>query len=44
MRRKIPYILLAISILLILAGIWLGELPRIIKNATTLCLDCIGIG
>ena len=44
MKRKAPYILLAISFLLLLAGIFLDEIALVLQNATTVCLDCIGIG
>jgi TRAP-type C4-dicarboxylate transport system permease large subunit len=44
MKRKAPYILLVIFILLLLAGIFLDEIALVLRNATTLCLDCIGIG
>jgi len=44
MRKKLPYILLAIFILLLLSGIFLGEVARVLQHATTVCLDCIGIG
>jgi len=44
MRSKAPYILLAIAVLLLLCGIFLGELGSVLRNATLLCLDCIGIG
>jgi len=44
MKRKAPYILLAIFIILLLWGIHREEVGTVIRNATTLCLDCIGIG
>ena len=44
MSNKAPYILLIIFVLLLLAGIFLGEVSKIIGHATTVCLDCIGIG
>ena len=44
MRNKAPYILLLIFVLLMLSGIFLGEIGKVIRNAALLCLDCIGIG
>ena len=44
MKRKAPYILLALCLLLLLAGILLDEIALVLQNAKTLCLDCIGIG
>jgi len=44
MRNKAPYILLIIFILLLLCGIYRGEVAKILGHATIVCLDCIGIG
>ena len=44
MRNKAPYILLIIFVLLLLCGIFLGEVAKILGHATIVCLDCIGIG
>ncbi len=44
MRNKTPYILLILFVLLLLCGIYLGEVAKVIRNAALLCLDCIGIG
>lgn len=44
MRKKAPYILLIIFVLMLLGGIFLGEVARILRHATIVCLDCIGIG
>lgn len=45
MRRKSFLIVLAVGVLLLLAGILRGtELPRILAKATHICLECIGIG
>jgi len=43
-RSKAPYILLMIFVLLLLCGIFFGEVGKVLRNATLLCLDCIGIG
>lgn len=44
MRKIAPYILLIVFGLLLLSGIFLGEVAKVLRHATTLCLDCIGIG
>lgn len=44
MRKKAPYILLLIFLLLMLGGIFLGEVAKVLGHATIVCLDCIGIG
>jgi hypothetical protein len=42
--RKAPFALIAIFILLMLAGISLGEPSRVLEQAISICLSCIGIG
>ena len=44
MRSKTPYILLTLFVLLLVCGIYLGEVAKVLRNAVLLCLDCIGIG
>lgn len=44
MRAKIPYILLIVFVLSLLLGIFLGEVPVVIRKAIYICLECIGIG
>ena len=44
MKAKIPYILLVISVLMMLGGIFLGEVSKVIETAVAICLGCIGIG
>ena len=44
MRKKTPYILLTLFVILLLCGILLGEIAKVLRHATILCLDCIGIG
>lgn len=44
MKAKIPYILLTISVLFLLGGIFLGEVSKVIEAGVILCLGCIGIG
>ena len=36
--------LLALSVLLILAGIFRGEADMVLQKAVNLCMECIGIG
>ncbi|MFZ5799169.1 MAG: CD1871A family CXXC motif-containing protein [Desulfobulbaceae bacterium] len=42
--RKGPFALLALFLLLFLAGIALGEPTRVLEQAWSICLSCIGIG
>ena len=44
MRRKLPWILLALSIVLMVVGIKMGEYEAVLEKAITVCLSCIGIG
>jgi len=44
MKRKLPWILFAVSIALVLVGLKLGEYATVLEKAVTVCLDCIGIG
>ncbi len=44
MRRRLPWILLAVSLGLMAAGLLLGEYRMALEKAITVCLDCIGIG
>jgi hypothetical protein len=43
-RRRLPWILLAVSLAAMTAGLLLGEYPKVLEKAVTVCLDCIGIG
>jgi cation transporter-like permease len=43
-RRKLPWILLAAFLGLMIAGLLLGEYRTVLEKAVTVCLDCIGIG
>jgi hypothetical protein len=43
-RRRLPWILLAVFLLLMVAGLLLGEYRAVLEKAVTVCLDCIGIG
>jgi hypothetical protein len=44
MKRKLPFILLAISLLLVALGLVSGEFRSVLEKARTVCLECIGIG
>ena len=44
MRRKLPAILLAVSLLLVALGLASGEFRAVLEKARTVCLECIGIG
>ena len=44
MKRRLPWILLALSIGVMTAGLLLGEYRTVLEKAVTVCLDCIGIG
>jgi len=43
-KRRLPWILLALSIGVMTAGLLLGEYQTVLEKAITVCLDCIGIG
>ncbi len=42
--RRTPLVLLALFVLLWLTGINLGEPGRVLEQAKSICLACIGIG
>ncbi len=42
--RRTPLVLLALFLLLWLVGINLGEPGRVLEQAKSICLACIGIG
>lgn len=44
MKRRLPWVLLTLSLLLMAAGLLLGEYKTVLEKAITVCLDCIGIG
>ncbi len=44
MKRKLPFILLAVSLLLVVLGLVSGEFRAVLEKARTVCLECIGIG
>ncbi len=44
MKKRAPVILLSISILLTIIGVFSGGPGDVFKKAINLCLSCIGIG
>ena len=43
-RSPLPFILMGVGAIMIVAGIWSGELTVILRKAIYICLECIGIG
>jgi hypothetical protein len=43
-KRRLPWILFAVSLAVMTAGLLLGEYNKVLEKAITVCLDCIGIG
>ncbi len=43
-KRRLPWVLLAISLGVMAVGLLLGEYRTVLEKAITVCLDCIGIG
>ena len=44
MKRKLPWILLAVSLGVMAVGLAFGEYRSVLEKAITVCLDCTGIG
>ena len=44
MRRKKFILVFAFFVILMAAGLALGEYARVLEKAVTICLSCIGIG
>ena len=44
MRRKLPWVLLAVFLGVMVVGLLFGEYRTVLEKAVTVCLDCIGIG
>jgi hypothetical protein len=42
--RRTPFVLLAIFLLLWVVGVSLNEPTRVLEQAKSICLECIGIG
>lgn len=43
-KKSVAPILLVLSTLMILYGAWDGEAAIVLRKATKICLECIGIG
>ena len=43
-RRAAGIAILVLGILLIVAGVFRGELDAILKKAVIVCMECIGLG
>ena len=44
MKRRLPILLLALALLLVVLGLASGEFRSVLEKARTVCLECIGIG
>jgi len=44
MRRKTPWIVVALSLAALGAGLLAGEYRAVLEKAVTICLSCIGLG
>lgn len=42
--RWVTCVLLAVSLLLISVGVWIGEPADVMQKAVNICLECIGVG
>ena len=43
-KRVLPYLVIAFGAILIVLGIFGGEVAVVLSRATNICLECIGIG
>lgn len=43
-RNRLTWIILAVSLILIVAGIFVGNAHTVFVKAINICLECIGIG
>jgi len=43
-KRRLSWVLLALSLTVMIAGLLIGEYRTVLEKAVTVCLDCIGIG
>ena len=44
MQRRLPFVLLAVSLLCVVLGLVSGEFRAVLEKAITVCLECVGIG
>lgn len=44
MRRKIMTLLLTASVIMIIAGVIMGQNQNVMSKAIRICLECVGIG
>jgi hypothetical protein len=44
MKRKTPFILFFLSVIVIIIGLKSGEFTAVLEKAVIICLSCIGIG
>ena len=43
-KKWVSWSLLALSIIFIIIGIYLGENETVLRKAINICLECIGVG
>lgn len=43
-KRKLPIILFALFVVIMVVGLSLGEYAYVLEKAISICLSCIGIG
>jgi hypothetical protein len=43
-RRKLPLLLFVLFVVIMIAGLSIGEYSSVLEKAITICLSCIGIG
>ena len=43
-KRALPYLVIVLGAILIVLGIFGGEVAVVLSRATNICLECIGIG
>jgi hypothetical protein len=43
-KRKLSVFLFVLFVAVMIAGLSLGEYARVLEQAITICLECIGIG
>lgn len=43
-RRVVAYLLLGAAALFLVLGVYRGEAQTVLRKATAICLECIGIG